>query len=69
MIVCVCHRVSDRDIERIARSGCPSFEELQFESRVGTCCGRCESCARQVYERAATHPGCQAADALMLEAA
>jgi hemin uptake protein HemP len=31
MIVCICHRVSDRDIARAAREGCARFDELQFE--------------------------------------
>ena len=43
MIVCVCHRVSDRDIEREVRHGCTSFEELQDELRVATACGVPES--------------------------
>ncbi|HWP17707.1 MAG TPA: (2Fe-2S)-binding protein [Burkholderiaceae bacterium] len=51
MIVCVCNRVSDREIERLARAGY-SFEEIQMESGAATCCGRCESCARQVHEAA-----------------
>jgi len=41
VIVCVCHRVSDRDIEREVRHGCASFDELQDELRVGTACGSC----------------------------
>lgn len=49
MIVCVCRRVSDREIERLARSGCASFDELQMESGVGTCCGRCAECAQAVF--------------------
>jgi bacterioferritin-associated ferredoxin len=57
MIVCVCQRVSDRDIERHARNGCASFEELQMDSGVGSCCGRCADCARDVFEsaRASSH--------------
>ena len=50
MIVCVCHRVSDRDIEREARHGCQSFEELQDELRVGTGCGACLECARDTFD-------------------
>lgn len=69
MIVCVCHRISDREIERLARHGCASFEELQIESGVSTCCGRCESCAREVYERAAGCAASEASNALLLEAA
>ncbi len=50
MIVCVCHRVSDRDIEREVRHGCESFEELQDELRVATACGRCGDCARDTFD-------------------
>ena len=52
MIVCVCHRISDRDIERHARNGCASFDELQMDSGVASCCGRCTDCARDVFESA-----------------
>jgi bacterioferritin-associated ferredoxin len=50
VIVCVCHRVSDRDIEREVRHGCESFEELQDELRVATACGRCGDCARDTFD-------------------
>ena len=40
MIVCICHRVSDRDIARAAREGCASFDELQMELAVATSCGK-----------------------------
>jgi bacterioferritin-associated ferredoxin len=52
MIVCVCQRISDRDIERHARNGCASFDELQMDSGVSSCCGRCTDCARDVFESA-----------------
>jgi bacterioferritin-associated ferredoxin len=47
MIVCVCRRVSDREIARHAHAGM-DFETIQFELGVATQCGRCESCAREV---------------------
>ena len=50
MIVCVCHRVSDRDIAIAASSGCPSFDALQDELRVATACGACHDCAREVFD-------------------
>lgn len=50
MIVCVCHRVSDRDITREARAGCRSFDEMQDELRIGTGCGSCLECARQIFD-------------------
>jgi len=50
VIVCVCHRVSDRDIEREVRHGCASFEELQDELGVATACGRCHDCAKDTFD-------------------
>ncbi|QIL44007.1 ferredoxin [Acidovorax sp. HDW3] len=47
MIVCVCRRISDREIARHARAGM-SFDEIQFELGVATQCGCCENSARDV---------------------
>lgn len=49
MVVCLCHRVTDRDIARAARSGCTDYETLQDDLRVGTSCGNCDDCARSVF--------------------
>ena len=49
MIVCICHRVSDRDIAREVREGCASFDDLRDELRVGTSCGACTDCARKTF--------------------
>ncbi|CAM3939468.1 bacterioferritin-associated ferredoxin [Roseateles saccharophilus] len=57
MIVCVCHRVSDRDIAIAASSGCPSFEALQDELRVATACGACRDCACAVFEESRVEGG------------
>ena len=50
MIVCICQRVSDRDIERAVRSGCRSFEALQDQLGVATCCGACAEYARDAFD-------------------
>jgi len=56
MIVCVCRRVSDREIARHVRAGM-TFDEVQFELGVATQCGQCESCARDVVAQcSASHP-------------
>lgn len=52
MIVCVCRRVSHRDIEGEINSGCTSFEQLQDELGVATACGACAEFAREAFERA-----------------
>jgi bacterioferritin-associated ferredoxin len=56
MIVCVCRRVSDREIARHVRAGM-DFDDIQFELGVGTQCGNCECCAREVVAQCqAEHP-------------
>ena len=56
MIVCVCHRVSDREIARHVRAGM-NFDDIQLELGVATQCGRCEGCAREVVAQcSATSP-------------
>jgi len=56
MIVCVCRRVSDREIARHVRAGM-TFDEVQFELGVATQCGQCEGCARDVVAQCSTlHP-------------
>ena len=56
MIVCVCRRVSAREIARHARAGM-GFDEIQFELGVATQCGRCETCARDIVSQCcATSP-------------
>jgi bacterioferritin-associated ferredoxin len=52
MIVCLCHRISDRDIQREVRAGTTCFERLQDETRVASSCGCCHDCAREVFDAA-----------------
>lgn len=56
MIICVCSRVSDREIVRHAHMG-RGFDDIQLELGVGTQCGQCESCARDLVAQCSqTHP-------------
>ena len=52
MIVCLCHRVSDRDIRRAVDAGVRDFDTLQDETLVATGCGCCHDCAREVFDAA-----------------
>ncbi|MBI3153771.1 MAG: (2Fe-2S)-binding protein [Burkholderiales bacterium] len=52
MIVCLCHRVSDRDIQREVGSGTRCFEQLQGDTRVASSCGKCLDCALEVFDAA-----------------
>jgi bacterioferritin-associated ferredoxin len=56
MIVCVCNRISDREIARQVHAGM-DFSDIQLELGVATQCGQCESCAREVVAQcSATAP-------------
>lgn len=49
MIVCVCKAVSDRHIRQALKDGvAETFDDLQIDLGVATCCGKCEDAARAV---------------------
>ena len=52
MIVCICHRVSDRDIAAAVHAGTTCFEVMQDDLRVASSCGSCLDCAREVFASA-----------------
>jgi bacterioferritin-associated ferredoxin len=52
MIVCLCHRISDRDIERAVQSGTRDFDQLQDETCIARNCACCEDCARDAFDAA-----------------
>jgi bacterioferritin-associated ferredoxin len=56
MIVCLCHRVSDHDIQRAVAGGVRCFEVLQDETRLASSCGCCHDCAREVFDDALAAP-------------
>lgn len=68
MIVCVCHRVSDRDIAIAASAGCPDFETLQDDLRVATACGACRDCACAVFEESRVEGGAPGARGMVVAA-
>ncbi|WP_284615543.1 (2Fe-2S)-binding protein [Aquabacterium humicola] len=59
MIVCLCRRISDRDIQHAVREGINSFDVLQDETGVSSHCGACHDCANEVFQEAcaALHGG------------
>jgi len=48
MIVCVCHNISEGKIQKAVDAGMTSMAELREQLGVGTCCGKCHSCAKSV---------------------
>ncbi len=53
MYVCVCHAVTDRDIEDAIAGGCCSLRQLREQLGVGKTCGRCARCAREAMRGSA----------------
>ena len=68
MIICVCKAINDRAIRRAVAEGHDTFDALQFELGVGTCCGKCVASACEVLcearSMACGHPATTAADRL-----
>jgi len=65
MIVCLCHRISDRDIRREVGDGTHCFDQLQDETRLASSCGACHDCARKVFDDALqSHGACGAGKGL-----
>lgn len=59
MIVCLCHRISDRDIRRDVAAGVRSFDLLQDETGLASACGCCHDCAREVFDAALGNAACR----------
>lgn len=68
MIVCICHNVSERKIRQAVDSGLTSMPELRDRLGVGTCCGKCHSCAKTVL-RECLEDGASEAQAAMFSGA
>ncbi|MDY7538832.1 (2Fe-2S)-binding protein [Undibacterium sp. RTI2.1] len=48
MIVCVCNNVSEKKVRNAVAAGLTTMSELRTHLDVGTCCGKCASCARSI---------------------
>lgn len=68
MIVCVCYNVSEKKIRQAVDSGATSMPLLREQLGVGTCCGKCNSCAKTVL-RECLEDGAREAQPLMYETA
>ncbi|TYK64420.1 (2Fe-2S)-binding protein [Colwellia echini] len=48
MYVCLCHGVTDKQIETAIDNGAETMKSLATELKVGTQCGKCCQCAKRV---------------------
>mgnify|MGYP000849712012 FL=1 len=51
MYICLCHAVTDRDIQTALAQGARGMRDLRRELKVGSQCGRCTCAARQEIRR------------------
>ena len=58
MFVCICNQVTDKQIRQAAEEGVTNLETLSAELKVGTCCGKCKSCARKILRQAVQENTC-----------
>lgn len=56
MIICICKRISDREIQECVSNGL-DFDGVQFELGVSMQCGCCEMSARQLISDCKTGNG------------
>lgn len=59
MYICICNAITDREIRQCAELGAASVDELRESLGVASCCGRCESAARELLHQC--HGRCPAA--------
>ncbi|MDC9727530.1 MAG: (2Fe-2S)-binding protein [Candidatus Thioglobus sp.] len=51
MYICICNAVTDKDIQTAINKGASSMNDLSKQLKVGTCCGRCISCAKKMLNQ------------------
>ena len=57
MYVCLCHAVTDKQIQSTVESGCCTLREVSQCLNVGKTCGRCVPSAREVINDTLTEQG------------
>jgi bacterioferritin-associated ferredoxin len=48
LYICICNAVTEKAVRECAANGACSLDELAFELGVGSGCGRCRDCAREL---------------------
>ena len=48
MIVCVCHNISENEIQSAIEKGLDDMDSLRENLGIGTSCGKCKSCTKKI---------------------
>lgn len=51
MYVCICHAVTDNEVRHKVQNGASSMKDLRSTLNVGTSCGRCTMCVKDVLKK------------------
>ncbi len=51
MYVCICHGITDKDIQKAARSGVTNIHQLAAETGATTGCGSCLEMAEDILKQ------------------
>ena len=51
MYVCICHAVTDHEIIHKINNGASSMKDLRGTLNVGTTCGRCTICVKDLLKK------------------
>ena len=51
MIVCICNNIAERKIRQAVEAGMTTMPQIRESLGVGTCCGKCHACAKQVLRK------------------
>ncbi len=51
MYVCICHGITDKDIQKAARKGVSSIDQLAAETGATTGCGSCLDMAEDILHK------------------
>lgn len=52
MYVCLCHKVTDKQIKRAIKDGAENLADISEQLGVATCCGSCIDFAQEVINEA-----------------
>ena len=55
MIVCICHNVTDSQIKTAIQQGLNSMPLLSENLSIGTSCGKCKSCTKEILRDCLPH--------------
>ncbi|GAA0810053.1 (2Fe-2S)-binding protein [Colwellia sp. D2M02] len=51
MYICICHGVTDTQIEAAIENGSTTLQQLNKELKVGSQCGKCCQCTKRVLNK------------------